>query len=343
MPASAAYVPVESPDEERASVPHTVSRWMSLLDIDDAPMLRKREVVMNVCIVQVLLSFVLLTNFRRSPVLLVLQPFFIAAGVLGYLGAKHCKALYVAAHFVGSAGLALVFLIFILAETFLKHAQKQQHASADLYFIIINAPMDLFLLSTSGASVVLFFSLQQLKKQLRQRREHIREQFEAVSRGEGVPGGAGGVPPGLVGLELSVPGERAEERRRGALKQDLRCPITLEVMRDPVIAGDGHSYEREAIDRWLRGHRTSPLTGRVMASSQLLPNHRLRTLIQELEAGAHAGAAAAASSASAAAAAAAGPRVVGGGGGGFDGAASSSTADAEPLWGGGPASDARAP
>lgn len=28
---------------------------------------------------------------------------------------------------------------------------------------------------------------------------------------------------------------------------------TPQVMRDPVIAGDGHSYEREAIERWLQG------------------------------------------------------------------------------------------
>ena len=29
------------------------------------------------------------------------------------------------------------------------------------------------------------------------------------------------------------------------------CPITNEVMRDPVAAGDGRGYEREAIETWL--------------------------------------------------------------------------------------------
>ena len=66
---------------------------------------------------------------------------------------------------------------------------------------------------------------------------------------------------------------------------DFLCPISREVMRDPVLAGDGHSYEREAIERWLVGHRTSPLTGRVMPSNALLPNHRLRALIQDLQSG----------------------------------------------------------
>lgn len=29
-------------------------------------------------------------------------------------------------------------------------------------------------------------------------------------------------------------------------------------MRDPVIAADGHTYDREAIEMWLRNHDTSP-------------------------------------------------------------------------------------
>ena len=182
--------------------------WASILfDVDDGPMLHKREVVMNTCIAQIVLSFVLVTNYRRSPVLLILQPFFIGAGVLGYLGARDCKALFVAAHFIGSAGLALVFLLFILAETFLKHTQGQQHASSDLFFIVINAPMDVFLLTSSVASVVLFLSLRQLRRQLRRRREEVRERFDAHARGEAgeaaeqaYPGGRGGVPAGLAGI-----------------------------------------------------------------------------------------------------------------------------------------------
>ena len=63
------------------------------------------------------------------------------------------------------------------------------------------------------------------------------------------------------------------------------CPITAELMADPVSTSDGFSYEREAIERWLAGHRTSPLTGRLMPNTTLLPNHRLRALIQDLQGG----------------------------------------------------------
>ena len=279
---SVEYQPlIEDPSSQASS--SMASRLLSglIFDVDDAPMLQRRDLVMNGCLVQIALSLVLLTNWRRSPTLLVLQPFFLAAGFLGWYGAKHCKSNYVAAHFIGSAGLALVFLLFILAETFLKHTQNQTHANADLYFLFLNAPMDLYLVFTSSASVVLFLSLRQLKAQLSQRREQMREQFEARTRGEGYPGGV--APAGLAGVQLSSAGAAAEVRRL-ALKNDLRCPITLAVMQDPVIAGDGHSYERAAIEHWLRNHRTSPLTGCIMPNSTLLPNHRLRTLIRDLEA-----------------------------------------------------------
>ena len=39
------------------------------------------------------------------------------------------------------------------------------------------------------------------------------------------------------------------------------CPITLELLEDPVIAADGHTYTRRAIEDWLKENNTSPKTG----------------------------------------------------------------------------------
>ena len=61
----------------------------------------------------------------------------------------------------------------------------------------------------------------------------------------------------------------------------LECPITDELMHDPVMCADGHSYERASIAQWLQDHDTSPLTGAVLEHKHLIPNHALRKVITE--------------------------------------------------------------
>lgn len=61
------------------------------------------------------------------------------------------------------------------------------------------------------------------------------------------------------------------------------CPITQDLMRDPVLIGDGHTYERSAIEQWLQGHSTSPMTNAPLDSRarNMVPNHTLRSMIVE--------------------------------------------------------------
>ena len=61
------------------------------------------------------------------------------------------------------------------------------------------------------------------------------------------------------------------------------CPITLQIMQDPVITADGHTYEREAIEEWLRTRTTSPSTGAPLPHRVLTPSIALRQLIAEYE------------------------------------------------------------
>uniref|UniRef100_A0A914UTW8 WD repeat, SAM and U-box domain-containing protein 1 n=1 Tax=Plectus sambesii TaxID=2011161 RepID=A0A914UTW8_9BILA len=62
---------------------------------------------------------------------------------------------------------------------------------------------------------------------------------------------------------------------------EFRCPITHDVMLDPVIAADGYTYERRAITDWMRkGHRTSPMTNALLPHADLTPNRMLKMLIQ---------------------------------------------------------------
>ena len=59
---------------------------------------------------------------------------------------------------------------------------------------------------------------------------------------------------------------------------ELICPITLELFRDPVRAKDGRVYEREAIVRWISQHGTSPFTRQPLQLNDLRPDERLKSL-----------------------------------------------------------------
>lgn len=60
---------------------------------------------------------------------------------------------------------------------------------------------------------------------------------------------------------------------------EFMCPITYELMADPVVLDDGQTYERSAIAAWLQTHRTSPLTNRSV-SGTMNPNYALRAAIE---------------------------------------------------------------
>ncbi|KAF6732651.1 WD repeat, SAM and U-box domain-containing protein 1 [Oryzias melastigma] len=64
------------------------------------------------------------------------------------------------------------------------------------------------------------------------------------------------------------------------IPDEFTCPITRELMREPVIAADGYSYEREAIESWINTkNRTSPMTNLPLLTTLLTPNHTLKMAI----------------------------------------------------------------
>ncbi|CAI5521754.1 unnamed protein product [Closterium sp. Naga37s-1] len=77
-----------------------------------------------------------------------------------------------------------------------------------------------------------------------------------------IGGGRGGVGGGASGggMRAAWMAEMWDEDVPPAF---VDC-ITQEIMRDPVITADGHSYERAAIEKWLMHHDTSPMTGKVL-------------------------------------------------------------------------------
>ncbi|KAL2535860.1 U-box domain-containing protein 3 [Forsythia ovata] len=60
----------------------------------------------------------------------------------------------------------------------------------------------------------------------------------------------------------------------------FRCPLSLELMLDPVIVASGQTYERASIQKWLdQGLTTCPKTGQKLAHSNLIPNHTVKALV----------------------------------------------------------------
>ncbi|KAH7571007.1 hypothetical protein JRO89_XS05G0238900 [Xanthoceras sorbifolium] len=66
------------------------------------------------------------------------------------------------------------------------------------------------------------------------------------------------------------------------IPDDFLCPISLELMRDPVIVATGQTYERSYIQRWIDcGNVTCPKTQQKLQHLTLTPNYVLRSLITQ--------------------------------------------------------------
>lgn len=63
--------------------------------------------------------------------------------------------------------------------------------------------------------------------------------------------------------------------------QDFRCPISMELMKDPVIISTGVTYERKNIEKWFFSYRkkTCPTTMQDIDDFGITPNHTLKRLI----------------------------------------------------------------
>lgn len=66
------------------------------------------------------------------------------------------------------------------------------------------------------------------------------------------------------------------------IPDDFLCPISLELMKDPVIVSTGQTYERLYIQRWINcGNTTCPKTRQKLQNMTLTPNYVLRSLITQ--------------------------------------------------------------
>ncbi|KAF8397237.1 hypothetical protein HHK36_016147 [Tetracentron sinense] len=63
---------------------------------------------------------------------------------------------------------------------------------------------------------------------------------------------------------------------------EFRCPISLDLMRDPVIVASGHTYDRNSIAQWINsGHHTCPKSGHKLIHMALIPNYAIKSLVHQ--------------------------------------------------------------
>ncbi|KAI9127578.1 hypothetical protein K1719_000571 [Acacia pycnantha] len=75
----------------------------------------------------------------------------------------------------------------------------------------------------------------------------------------------------LEPLDLGVP-----------IPYHFRCPISLDLMHEPVTISTGQTYDRTSIQSWFAsGNTTCPVTRAPLSDFTLIPNHTLRRLIQD--------------------------------------------------------------
>ncbi|KAK8522573.1 hypothetical protein V6N13_115537 [Hibiscus sabdariffa] len=94
-------------------------------------------------------------------------------------------------------------------------------------------------------------------------------------------GGAGGNYPGFERQLIKHSSFNFKTNIRLHLPpEELRCPISLQLMYEPVVIASGQTYERICIEKWFRdGHDTCPKTQQKLPHLALTPNYCVKGLI----------------------------------------------------------------
>eukprot|EP00298_Acanthocystis_sp_HF-20_P007575 c17138_g1_i3.p1 GENE.c17138_g1_i3~~c17138_g1_i3.p1 ORF type:complete len:319 (-),score=78.69 c17138_g1_i3:16-972(-) len=58
----------------------------------------------------------------------------------------------------------------------------------------------------------------------------------------------------------------------GLIPKEFICPITGNIMDDPVLGSDGFIYERVAIEKWFQQSDKSPMTNKIVHDKSLIPS-----------------------------------------------------------------------
>ena len=88
-------------------------------------------------------------------------------------------------------------------------------------------------------------------------------------------------PPNVTPLNTSSISATTISSLPDHVQTIITCPLTQQIMSDPVMDSQGNTYERSAIEQWIatRSPATDPLN-RQPITNILIPNMAIRSLIQ---------------------------------------------------------------
>lgn len=130
------------------------------------------------------------------------------------------------------------------------------------------------------------------QRRRRRRRRHASRTEASASAETGETSTAASSATGATGTtgpaaESAAPGPATDPAKEASSKKWTRadlvlftCPITQEVMHEPVSCPEGYSFERSAIIRWLESNPCNPLTRTTLQPYDLVPNRSLKSLIE---------------------------------------------------------------
>ncbi|KAH9492407.1 WD repeat, SAM and U-box domain-containing protein 1 [Bulinus truncatus] len=79
--------------------------------------------------------------------------------------------------------------------------------------------------------------------------------------------------------DKALPVKNTEELNN--IPEEFLCPITHEIMKEPVIASDGYTYDKQAILNWIENEQRSPMTNMLLTSTDVVLNRTVKMMIQK--------------------------------------------------------------
>jgi hypothetical protein len=77
--------------------------------------------------------------------------------------------------------------------------------------------------------------------------------------------------------------ESSNQKSKFSIPDHFLCPLTGELMQDPVITPEGICFERSEIEKYLKIQEVCPLTGKPLTTGDLTPSVTLRLSIKKFK------------------------------------------------------------